>query len=487
MTSAGHFKENPLLESLSLPVQYDQLPRLLAGESLTASITPATPVHERVNLLARIENHFVLTPIAIDIADALLTAIYSGYLDRNPCLPEVKRQRYAVGGGEESEVIERLATPPRNARCLTVEGITGLGKSTIVDRTLALLPQVIEHGPNDAVGWSSQKQLVWIKVTMTSDGSRRGFLMQIYQQVDAALGTNYFDQYASKRLTIEHHMVAVSRILFNCFLGALIIEEIQQRNFGEVASRDIMLLFFLRLANLGIPIVLIGNPTGFKGFEDFTQDVRRLTSAGKFELWPALSASDRDWVEFMVPGMLEFNVMPQLPALKNAPDLLFRITGGVPDFLAKIVAQAQMLALRQGKDRITDTEVLAAYHGPTIRANHPLIRALVDRDLQALRQISDVPCEAFMEKWGMTDAEEWRDELNSNDSNSSPPQRVRRARFEVNERNYQRRKTAAERRNIRLGEQAEQLSVDDLRRDGLNKVLLENFEAMKRYRRNDKR
>lgn len=85
---------------------------------------------------------------------------------------------------------------------------------------------------------------MWIKVAMTSDGSRLGFIMQIYQQVDAALGTDYFAQYSGKKLTIEHHLVAVSKILFNCFLGALIVEEIQPRNFGEAASRDVMLLFF---------------------------------------------------------------------------------------------------------------------------------------------------------------------------------------------------------------------------------------------------
>lgn len=487
MTSVFPSVGNPLLESLPLPVPFEHLPSLLAGESLVSSLMPATPGHERANLLSRIESHFVLTPIALEIADALLTAIYCSYLDRNPSLLEVKRQRYAAGGWEGRGAVDWPGFAPRNARCMTVEGITGLGKSTIVDRALSLLPQVIEHGPNDAAGWSRQKQLVWIKVAMTSDGSRLGFLMQIYQQVDAALGTDYFTQYSAKRWTVEHHMVAVSKILFNCFCGALIIEEIQARNFEEAASRDVMLLFFLRLANLGIPIVLIGNPMGFKGFESFTQDVRRLTSGGKFELWPALSGNDGDWAEFLVPGMLEFNVMPMPPALSNAADLLFQCTGGVPDFLAKIVGQAQMLALRRGRDQITDADVLAAYQGPTIKANHAAIRALADRDAQALSRIMDIPHQALMNRWTATGATAQRNAPASSDAQTSRPQAIPRARFGAVESNYKRKTTSDARRNRLRDEQTKQLPPDDLRREGLKNVLLENFETMVRYRRTGKR
>lgn len=244
MTSISRSRDNPLITELPLPVPFDRLPALLLGASLIDTLTRSATVRDRENLLSRIENHFVPTPIAVEIADALLTAIYTSYLDRNPNLLEVKRQRYAAVGNDASSSIAKPGFAPRGARCITISGVTGLGKSTIVDRTLTLLPQTIEHGPNEPAGWVSQKQLVWIKVAMTSDGSRLGFIMQIYQQVDAALGTDYFAQYSGKKLTIEHHLVAVSKILFNCFLGALIVEEIQPRNFGEAASRDVMLLFF---------------------------------------------------------------------------------------------------------------------------------------------------------------------------------------------------------------------------------------------------
>jgi AAA domain len=479
---------NPLLASLPLPVVFDNLPALLLSEPLNIEQLQRTPLEQRAHLLARIGSHFVPTSSALDIADAILTAIFAGYDERNPCLLEIKKQRYAVGGWQGKFSVDWPGFTARNARCITIQGITGIGKSTIVDRTLSLLPQVVEHGPSEAAGWSKQKQLVWIKVDMTSDGSRLGFLMQVYKQVDAALGTDYFAQYSAKKWSMEHHMVAVSKILFNCFCGVLIIEEIQLRNFAEAASRDLMLLFFLRLSNLGIPIVLIGNPLGFKGFDDFTQDVRRLTSGGKFDLWPAASPRDPDWAEFLVPGMLQFNVLRKSPALHDAAELLFKCTGGVYDFLAKVLAQAQMLALRRGHDGITDADVLAAYEGPTIKASHGLIRALADRDVEALSRFSDIPHLAFAEKWASTlgradlGPPEKKSVLLPADGEVSLPAAAPRPRFRVAESMYKRKITSDARRERDGAVRRKGLSPDDLRSGGLKNVLLENFETMKRRR-----
>ncbi|MGV2291886.1 AAA family ATPase [Trinickia sp. YCB016] len=476
---------NPLLDSLPLPVNFDALPALLLNEPLNAEVLRSLPAQDRASLLAKISSHFVPTSTAIDIADAILTAIFAGYEERNPCLAQIKKQRYLVGGWQGKFDGGWPGFITRNARCVTIDGITGLGKSAIVDRTLSLLPQVVKHGPSEAAGWTMQKQLVWVKVDMTSDGSRLGFLMQLYRQIDAALGTDYFSQYSAKKWSVEHHMVSVSKILYNCFCGALIIEEIQERNFAQAASRDLMVLFFLRLANLGIPIVLIGNPKGFEGFNDFTQDVRRFTSGGLFNLWPALFPHDPDWAEFLVPGMLQFNVMRNPPLIRDSARLLFRCTGGVCDYLAKLLAQAQLLALRRGQEFITDADVLEAYEGPTIKASHPLIRALADRDVNALSQFRDIPVMSFVARWAESDELIGSSAINktrvSPPSGATPsePEKKRRPRFQTAESMYKRKVTSGIRRQLNGAEKRKRLSQDDLRAEGLKNVLLDNFEKMR--------
>ncbi|WP_081064066.1 ATP-binding protein [Burkholderia vietnamiensis] len=482
---------NPLLASLPLPVDFDTLPELLLNEPLSFELLGTKSPQERAHLLAKIGSHFVPTSTAIDIADAILVAIYAGYEERNPCLAEVKKRRYLVGGWQGSFRSGGPAFAAKNVRCVTIEGITGLGKSTIVDRTLSLLPQVVIHGPSESAGWTMQKQLVWVKVDMTSDGSRLGFLMQLYQQIDAALGTDYFSQFSAKRWPIEQHMVSVAKILYNCFCGALVIEEIQARNFAEAASRNVMLLFFLRLANLGIPIVLIGNPLGFEGFADFSQDVRRLSSGGRFELWPALSPQDDDWAEFLVPGMLQFNVMSKPPAITHAAELLFKCTGGVYDFLAKLLAQAQLLALRRGQECIYDADLLDAYDGATITASHNLIRALVERNEDALRQFSDIPSAAFGTRWVAMGG--LRTSLPGGKVVARAPvtevlksSKKRRPRFQVAERMYKQKVASEKRRGRQDSEKQQQLPQEDLRSRGLRSVLLDNFETMRRRRERSK-
>ncbi|CAB3780341.1 ATP-binding protein [Paraburkholderia fynbosensis] len=484
--ASGPWSVNPLLAALPPAVCYEDLPALLAHEPLSSISLEGLPLQRRAEYLSKIGSHFVPTSAAIDIADAVLTAIRSGYEDRDPSSRAFKQERYNVGAWSAQDGVLIRSASVRNARGITIKGMTGVGKSTIVARTLSLLPQVIDHGFNEQCGWAAQKQLVWLRVDMTSDGSRLGFLMQIYREVDAALGTNYFAQYASKKMTVETHMVAVSKILFNCFCGVLVIEEIQFRNFGTAAARDLMLLFFLRLANLGVPIVLIGNPQGFDGFDVFSQDVRRMSSGGSFELWPAESQSDVDWGEFVVPGMLRFTVLPRPPNVEHASALLFDCTGGVLDFLAKVLTQAQLLAIRMGRDQITGSEIVAAYHSPVLRPLHSLIRGLVERKVDQLRSFEDVPVELLAEWWAR--ARDHREtELHPEGSGRARASMQGKSReatggtrthYQQGAARYKAKITAGKRRDNRAKELEANLSPEDIRANGRKEALLGNFSLM---------
>ncbi|WP_419685107.1 ATP-binding protein [Burkholderia theae] len=498
-SSEGAVPVNPLLEVLPLPVRYEDLPMLLNREPLLSVRMNDMPLADRERYASKVTAHFVPTPVAIDIADAILASIWAGYEDRNPATKTFLSERMQVAKMDPLKGLSMQLGHVRNARGLTIKGITGLGKSTIVNRVLSLLPQVIEHGRNQQCGWASQLQLVWIKVDMTSDGSRHGFLMQIYAAVDAALGTDYFRQYSAKKWTVETHMVVVAQLLFNSFCGVLIVEEIQLRNFQSEASRNLMLLFFLRLCNLGIPIVLIGNPIGFEGFEDFSQDVRRMSSGGAFELWPATSSSDVEWVEFVVPGMLRFNILPKPPQLVDAAELLFGFTGGICDFLAKLLIQAQLLALRSGKDHLSNDEVVAAFRSPVMRSSHALIRGLVERDVNALSKFLDVPALSFASMWdseidpmkpvkagssSLSAAASAKMALTQGADIASKGGRARSSakapRFVTAAATFQAKKTSAERRKRKAEELRASLSPEDVRADGRQNVLLGNFHELKK-------
>ena len=108
---------------------------------------------------------------------------------------------------------------------------------------------------------------------------------------------NYRSQYADhRRWPIEKLAIEVGIILVQHAVGVLIIEEIQARNFSMSPNREEMLLFILRVLNFGVPVVLVGNPLGFVGLDEFSQDINRLTENEPIHLMPA-DIADTEWTE----------------------------------------------------------------------------------------------------------------------------------------------------------------------------------------------
>ena len=392
--------DNPLMAPLGLRLDTVGLGDKLWHEPLARFEWQRVRPAERDEFLPWVKDHFVPTPDTLAAAAAFQGLLRQHYLRRNPCLSTV-RARAGTLAAQRGQRIRDLPWFNDGASGMAISGITGIGKSVLVERLSSLYPQTYEHEPNPAAGWVKFRQLVWLRVQMSSDSSRAGFLMQILSQVDKALGTDYTAQYGNKRQwTVEKLMVVVGIVLTTHCCGALVIEELQERNFSEGASRELLLTFFLRLLNFGIPIVLIGNPLGFQAFDDFSQDVRRLYSAGCFELWPSDRYDDAGWEEFLLPGLAKFNLVGKplvwTPELRK---LALANTGGVTGFMATYWASIQQSALLAQRDHILPEDFRPFANVPELRKQRRLIEALAARDVKQMTGIKDVPYAAFGERW----------------------------------------------------------------------------------------
>nr|WKF60755.1 Transposon Tn7 transposition protein TnsC [Paraburkholderia busanensis] len=398
------YGRNPILDALGPPFKIDGFPQALSHRPLDLIPWRKIMPQDRIELLDLIKSHFTPTRFSIELAFRLQLAIRRSYRERNPLLAANRRKLYEVGSWQGREISE-LPWFARNAQGIVLQGITGLGKSTMYQRFLDLLPQVIPHGPDAEAGWTALDQLVYLVVPMSADKSRMGFLHGFLQEIDRALGnTDYYKQYASKsKMTVEKMLVIVAIILHTHHCGLLVIEEIQSRSFAPGDQRAVLLIFFLRLLNLGIPTLLVGNPNGFVGFGEFSQDVRRLYSAGNFELWPADGEDVAEWVDDYVNPKLHFNLLPF--EVKPTPELLgafVRRSGGVAGYFDTlwITVQENWLRGTSGHRRsISVQDIEAAYLSPTMSANSPLIEALTGMDVLALTHFSDVPSDKFAIHW----------------------------------------------------------------------------------------
>lgn len=396
------YGENPLLAPLGPRIAYHHLPHRLMNRPLSGCQLASLDASAREEMLVLYEQNFVPTTSGIDIVAALQNLHREHYWHRHPANPKVGRDRYQIAQFTRLKDFDPMSIPwlSTSARGMIIKGITGTGKTAITNRYTDLISQqVYEHANGAIPGFEYIRQVSWIKVDMSNDGSRDGFLTSILMEVDKLVDTNYAKQYAG-RFSVDKLAIVVGVILSTHLCGMLIIEEIQEKNFNNSKWRSQLTTFFLRILNFGIPIVLIGNPMGFTELENSSQNVRRLSSGGVFEMLPSLDGADDDF-QNIVEHTLSFNVMERQNEQGNQHfrKVAFAYSGGITDFVVRLNIESQLIALRSGKSEVLPKHIDAAFSGPRMVANHPLINGLVSRNPDTLRTCNDVPVERFLKIW----------------------------------------------------------------------------------------
>ena len=400
---------NPLLASLPDRLSRLELGRNLRSRPITEENLRNIPIAERLNLLDQYTNIFIPTPLALAIADALQHLLHNGLARRDPHLAEVRRFINLTGSLLDRR-LQDLPWWPSSAAGMVVEGITGLGKSHAIDRFLCMLPQVIDHSANEACGWITLKQVVWLKVHMPSDGSRGGFLMNGLLELDKLLGTDYSTRHRHSSSTIEKLLVIFLHLLSVHRCGLLIIEEAQDSNLAVTAFAREFIMFFLRVLNWGIPTVLIGNPLAFSRLREHSQDVDRFSEGGWFHLEPEMDPTSEDWAKGWInnlwkPTLLDLPDQRYQPFSENSLDqtiegFVWRRTGGFPRYVCRLRREVQAHALRTGAAEITPAMVDHIYKtSPQIVPLHHRIAAFVNKDARTLNSFLDIPSEHYRKLW----------------------------------------------------------------------------------------
>ena len=360
---------NPLLEVAAPFLTFDEFPAALTREPLVGldwhSLAPAY----RSALLRLCEQHYHPSRFVLDIAESLQSTLRGGLMARNPM--SVAEQRrincLALAGNLEDMRLQSLRVPAGGG---IISAITGMGKSALLQRALEVIApeQVVVHGKSEACGWSSLTQVLYLVIDAPFNGTRGGLLTRIVEGFDMLLGTDHSETLRKLR-NLDASLLFVIKLLSNHRVGILAIDENQQQNFDDSAWRDSFILFFLGLMNLGIPVLLLGNPLAFVGLETASQNIRRFSNTGHHKLSPAASASERWWSEDYVPGMCRFLLCDGAPPVHEIVERTFAMSAGVPGLFGPLWIEAQRLALRRGGDRVvlTHDDLLAASSTPRVR------------------------------------------------------------------------------------------------------------------------
>jgi len=384
---------NPFIEALPPPVKFTSLPAALKRAPLAGKAWQGMDAALREPLLEASSQHFVSTAALLEPASGVQILLRRALLMRNPLNADERKRMNQLGMVEAKPGLKSL--PRLEGAGMLLSGMTGTGKTALLARMLELTvpEQVIDFGKSEACGWYRLRQCVYLRVDHPSNGTRGALLKRILQELDNALGTNYFSEH-KKSANLDTLVVVVCKLLSLHRVALISIDEKQQSTFGDSPWRLEFVLFYLTLMNLGISVILAGNPLAFEHLLVFSQVVRRFSVGGICGLRPASSSSESWWSRDFVPYAREFSVIDRWaiePERRAA--LEFENSGGLPGLYVPFNVEVQRSALRRGGPTavVTEKDFAAAAKSPRFIEVKKIALSIQGSSAREINEFLDVP------------------------------------------------------------------------------------------------
>ncbi|WP_242223152.1 ATP-binding protein [Bacillus cereus group sp. BfR-BA-01380] len=314
----SEYEKNPFIEALPpIFTEDDVLERFMVAPRITRQ-DKAQEANIRYHILKRIKTFMQPLPIHFEVERRLSTLIRRGYLARNP-LDKTYFERIRVLNElqvEEEKSIksidERLNYIRSTADSLSIIGISGIGKTTAIERLLLMYPQVIKHEQYDGHPFN-RTQIVWLKIDCPYDGSLSTLCKSFFKAIDDLLGTRYLEKFGYLNRVTSTMLLHMTSLASMYGIGVLVIDEIQHLLHAKNEQEE-MLNFFVTLSNtVGIPTVLIGTSKAQKLFKGNFRQARRAASEGAI-IWDRMTEDSEEWQFFL-------ETLWQLQCLKTRSEL----------------------------------------------------------------------------------------------------------------------------------------------------------------------
>lgn len=352
---------NPLIESLPKKVSDADLGiQLSSYPNATPQERKLEPIF-RTEYLARLKDLRQPLPVYINCFRAIETAIKEGYSTKNPLSPTTANYiHYTVDNRPEISPLTGFFSPKGCG--ITVIGESGVGKTCMLEQILNCYPDVIEHKSYNLEDIFI-RQVVWLKVDCPADSSIKALCYSILTELDNKLGSVPVKRAATIPLLLEQ----IEARIKSCFLGILVIDEMQNLNLAKTGGADRLLSFIHSLVNnLGIPVLFCANPPFNELLAKTLKTARRAESNGYFEI--TLLENDDEWMLFIEELWVLQWTRVYTPLTPELSDKLFELSVGNIELAVRIFRECQRLLIGQENEEITP-EVLDYSASTSIRAS----------------------------------------------------------------------------------------------------------------------
>ncbi|MDU1350596.1 ATP-binding protein [uncultured Clostridium sp.] len=392
----AEYREQVVLEYGGNPF-IEALPPIFSSDEVVEKIAIYPPYNEkerqldkqyRVHIVQRLFQCFQPLMIHLDLESRISRIIRQGYLARNPFDP-----KYISTFQEGYDAIQNMSYDLTNNEYfrstgagLTIVGISGIGKTTAINRIITMYPQIIVHSRYKDVKFSMY-QLTYLKIDCPHDGSLKGLCVDFFLKIDALLGTDYYKKFGQSRLSVNTMVPVMAQVAKNSGLGMLLIDEVQNLSGAKSGGADKMLNFFVKLTNMGIPTVLIGTPAALSVLQSQFRQARRGSGQGDL-VWDRLK-KDQSW-DLLLNAIWDYQWTRKItPLNKEISDVIYEESQGITDIAVKLYAMSQIRAIISGKEEIT-TNLIKQVASENFKLVKPMLDALRTGDIKKIAKYEDI-------------------------------------------------------------------------------------------------
>ena len=200
------YKKNPFIEALpNIFTEDDVMEKFTCFPSISYE-DRNKPSNLRYHIIKRAKDIIQPLPVHFILERRLSALIRRGYLARNP-IDKGFLERLAILNelrddvADDKMINDRMSHIQSTADSIAIIGISGIGKTTAIERLLLMYPQVIKHEEYEGQ-YFSRTQLVWLKIDCPYDGSLATLCKSFFKAIDDLLGTRYLEKFGyANRIT----------------------------------------------------------------------------------------------------------------------------------------------------------------------------------------------------------------------------------------------------------------------------------------------
>lgn len=394
------YKEQEIEEYACNPF-IEALPEIFIEEDVVDKFTVLPEISEkdrnkaenlRYHIIKRAKNFIQPLPIHVKLERKISALIRRGYLSRNPIDKKFLQNLGALNSLDDNSIRknglkDELDNIRSTADSLSIIGISGIGKTTAVERLLLMYPQVIKHFKYKSNNLT-RTQIVWLKIDCPYDGSLTTLCKSFFTAIDDILGTRYLEKFGYSNRITSSMMINMTKLAWKYGIGILVIDEIQHLLNTKNDMED-MLNFFVTLTNtVGIPTILIGTSKAQKVFRGNFRQARRAASEGSI-MWDRMKRDSDEW-NFFIESLWDIQGLKKIAELTDKlMDVFYDECQGITAVAVNLFILAQERSLQENKEEIT-IDIIRKTAKNDLKMIKPMIKALKNNNLAQIIKYEDI-------------------------------------------------------------------------------------------------